>query len=194
MIKELQILDKKLAMDSREIAELTGKRHNNVVRDIRNMYNQLGVLKSEFTYKDCQNKDRPYFLLDYEDTILLLTGYSVQLRQAVIKRWLYLEKEYRKERAKAIDTRNMFTDELKERGYSKSNQYIQTTKQMKSKLSISGKKGSIPASEEKAIRTAESLAMLMFDDEYGYYEVNPVCVEAAEIINKAISKRKAVTA
>ena len=57
-------------------------------------------------------------------------------------------------------------------------------------MSIKGKKGSIPASQEKAIRTAESLAMLMFDDEYGYSEVNPVCVEAAEIVSDAINNKK----
>ena len=43
-------------MSSREIAELTGKRHDNVMVDIRKMLDELGNLAPEFSgvYKDQQ--------------------------------------------------------------------------------------------------------------------------------------------
>lgn len=189
---DLQVLNKKLVMDSREIAELTHKQHKNVLADIRKMFEVTGSKVSPLHYKDKKGEMRPYYLLTYEDTILILTGYSVVLRQAVIKRWLYLENAYRKERQKSIEIRNNFTDELKDRGYSKQYEYIQTTNQMKKELSIEHKKESMTEKELKAVRTAEALASLMFDDEYGYSEVNPVCVEASSVIANAISNKKAI--
>lgn len=187
--RELQIIEKKLAMDSRDIAKLTRKRHADVMRDIRSMYEKLGECKIAFTYLDKQGKERPYYLLNYEDTITLLTGYSVELRAAVVKRWLYLEKHYQTERKKSIEVRNTFTDELKERGYTKPCEYIQTTTQMKKALYITHKKAEMSAKELKAIRASEAMASLLLDDEYGYHEVNPVCLEASNIVNNAMSKK-----
>ena len=53
-------------MSSREIAELTGKEHRNVMRDIRDMLEQLrasegGLLNFERTYRDSQNKGNYIF-------------------------------------------------------------------------------------------------------------------------------------
>ena len=187
---ELSIIDKELAMDSRDIAKLTRKRHSDVLYDIRNMYEKLGERKSPLAYLDKQGKERPYYLLNYEDTITLLTGYSVELRSAVVKRWLYLEKHYQSERKRSIEVRHNFTDELKERGYSKPNEYIQTTIQMKKPLEITHKKKEMTAKELKAVYASEAMASLLLDDEYGYGEVNPVCVEASQIVSKAMKKKQ----
>lgn len=98
-----------LSMTSREIAELTGKEHSNVKRDITNMILQLN-------YPDVQLKDcpvfhpselkghnliiRPFFhagnqyeefILDREYCLLLVSGYSVALRKKIIDRWQELE-------------------------------------------------------------------------------------------------------
>ncbi len=189
---ELAIIDKKLAMDSRDIAKLTHKRHSDVLYDIRNMYEKLGERKSPLAYLDKQGKERPYYLLNYEDTITLLTGYSVELRAAVVKRWIYLEKHYQIERKKSIEVRNTFTDELKDRGYSQQYEYIQTTQQMKKSLDITHKKSKMTVKELKAIRASEAMASLLLDEEYGFNEVNPVCVDAAEIVSNA--KRKRISA
>lgn len=187
---ELSVIDKKLAMDSRDIAKLTHKKHFNVLRDIRSMYEKLGVFKNEFTYYDKQGKPQPYYLLNYEDTMTLLTGYSVELRNAVVKRWIYLEKNYRDERKKSIETRNTFTDELKGRGYTKQYEYIQTTVQMKKALDITHKKNDMTEKELKAINASEALASLLLDEEYGYHEVNPVCVEASEKVAGFVEEHK----
>lgn len=55
-------------IDSREVAEMVGKEHNKLMRDIRNYIAQLGVTKightdffAESTYKSSQNKEMPCY-------------------------------------------------------------------------------------------------------------------------------------
>lgn len=98
-----------LTMSSREIAELTGKEHSNVKRDISAMILQLNYpdlkLKecpifdpSELkghgisigTYQHCGNL-YDFFTLNKRYTELLITGYSVTLRLKVLDRLAELE-------------------------------------------------------------------------------------------------------
>ena len=80
-------------MSSREIAELTGKLHKNVKRDVIGMLSDLNVdaLSFEHIYLDGQNRKQVEYLLDREHTDCLLTGYSTGLRMKVIRRWHELE-------------------------------------------------------------------------------------------------------
>jgi phage antirepressor YoqD-like protein len=80
-------------MSSRELAELTGKLHKNVKRDIAAMLSDLKVdaLSFERIYLDSQNREQTEYLLDREHTDCLLTGYSAPLRMKVIRRWHELE-------------------------------------------------------------------------------------------------------
>ena len=81
-------------MSSREIAELTGKLHAHVMRDIKTLIEQGAVGQSNFglaEYKDAQGKPRPMYLLDFDATMTLVTGYNAVLRAKVIKRWRELE-------------------------------------------------------------------------------------------------------
>lgn len=82
-------------MSSREIAELTGKQHKNVKRDIAWMLADLqkDALSFERTYLDGQNRTQTEYLLDREHTDCLLTGYSAPLRMAVVRRWRELEEQ-----------------------------------------------------------------------------------------------------
>ncbi len=91
-MNELKIISDTLTMSSREIAELTGKNHADVMRDIRNISNELGQsIFAESSYINSQNKQQPEYLLNKENTLLLVSGYSVSLRQAIIRRWQDLE-------------------------------------------------------------------------------------------------------
>ena len=85
-----------LTMSSLEIAELTGKRHDNVVRDIKAMFEQLGdsegLLRSEDTYTHPQNGQKyKCYHLPKDETLCLVSGYNVHMRMAIIKRWQELE-------------------------------------------------------------------------------------------------------
>src|SRR5690606_29358258 len=82
-----------LTMSSREIAELTKKRHPDVKRDIEKMLVELEEDVSSFAhiYFDSMNREQTEYLLDKELTETLLTGYSAALRRRVIRRWRELE-------------------------------------------------------------------------------------------------------
>lgn len=84
-----------VCMDSREIAELTGKNHNHVVRDIEKMLTDLGgVTNFGHTYTHPQNKQEyRCFVLPKRETLILVSGYSVELRAKIIDRLEYLEQQ-----------------------------------------------------------------------------------------------------
>ncbi|MBD1404221.1 Rha family transcriptional regulator [Leclercia adecarboxylata] len=75
-------------MSSREIAELTGKRHPDVKRDIEVMLEQLSEDASSFAhiYFDTMNRQQTEYHLDRRHVECLLTGYSASLRMKVIDR------------------------------------------------------------------------------------------------------------
>lgn len=84
-----------LTMSSREIADLTGKQHRNVMRDIRAMLTELdgegGRLSFEQSYTNDQGKKQPCFNLPKRETLILVSGYNVQMRAKIIDRWQELE-------------------------------------------------------------------------------------------------------
>lgn len=89
--------DQSLTMTSREIAEVTGKRHPDVKRDIEVMFTQLqeDVSKYARIYTDSMNRTQTEYILDREHTECLVTGYSAMLRMKVIKRMHELEEKVR---------------------------------------------------------------------------------------------------
>lgn len=82
-------------MSSREIADLTIKRHDNIIRDCENLnkhYEELSLLKiEECNYKADNGQYYREFLLTKMQSMDLLTGYSVPLRIKVNRRWEELE-------------------------------------------------------------------------------------------------------
>lgn len=84
-----------LSMSSMEIADVSGKQHHHVLRDIDKMLEELhpnldSPIKST-TYKDSNGVDRRMYRLDKELTLTLTSGYSVRQRHKIIHRWLELE-------------------------------------------------------------------------------------------------------
>ena len=80
-------------MSSREIAELTGKEHGHVKRDIEQMLKALEKDVSTFgcIYLDSVGRKQTEYRLDRELTQTLITGYSIPLRHKVIQRLNELE-------------------------------------------------------------------------------------------------------
>lgn len=99
-MNEIMNVNKVQTMSSREIAELTGKRHCDVIRDIRVIIKQLED-DADLRHEEFQQviDNRGYtseYLLTKNQTLLLMTGYSVPLRQKLINRWQELEEQVAK--------------------------------------------------------------------------------------------------
>ncbi|WP_083793230.1 Rha family transcriptional regulator [Pseudovibrio sp. JE062] len=77
-----------VTMTSKEIADLCGKRHDNVLVDIKKMLKDLngGLLKFQETYIDQWNRAQPCYRLPRDFIMTLVSGYSVPLRHAIVTR------------------------------------------------------------------------------------------------------------
>ena len=65
-----------MTMSSLEIAELTGKEHKHVLRDIRKLLSSTGFTAIESTYKDSRNRPRPCCVMDADNAQILINTYS----------------------------------------------------------------------------------------------------------------------
>lgn len=92
---QVPVLNEELqTMSSKEIAELTGKQHSHVVRDIRNMLDDLQKDDPEMDYPKEDKDNRGYtscFHLNKELSITLVAGYNTSMRLAIVRRWQELE-------------------------------------------------------------------------------------------------------
>lgn len=90
---ETKIILSKQTMSSIEIAELTNKKHSNVMRDIRSLLEQ-GVNGFNFesvNYTDKKGQSRSMYNLTKKGCLILASGYNAVLREKIIDRWEELE-------------------------------------------------------------------------------------------------------
>lgn len=84
-------------MTSREIALVTDKRHDHVVRDIENLnktYLGMSFPKvGESSYIADNGHQYKQFILNKEQTLDLITGYTPELRIKINRRWAELEEQ-----------------------------------------------------------------------------------------------------
>ena len=97
-MNQISIFDKQeLKISSREVAELCGKRHDNVIVDIEKLnevYEQLGNLKIQLSqyFNELSGRSYKEYLLTHEQCLDLVTGYRAEMRIKINRRWLELEK------------------------------------------------------------------------------------------------------
>lgn len=86
-------------MTSLQIAEITGKRHADVMKSIRKMEPAWEkVAEGKFSlgsYKDENNQDRPCYSLNKEECLYIATKFNDEARAKLIKRWKELEEQYK---------------------------------------------------------------------------------------------------
>lgn len=95
--------NKEVRVTSREIAEMTGKRHDNVMKDIRGEIETLenaglkGLLKFELsTYINSQNKAQPCYSLTKKEALQIMTRYDAVARIKVLNHIEKLEEHINK--------------------------------------------------------------------------------------------------
>lgn len=99
---EITVIGRAETMTSLEIAEVIGKRHSDVMRDIRNLITQ-GVGERNFaltSYIDKSNRQSPCYELTWKGCLILASGYDALLREKIINRWEELEIKERKRQEK----------------------------------------------------------------------------------------------
>lgn len=154
-------------MTSVQIAEVTGKRHADVLRDIRNLVEQLDDEgKRNFAsadYRDEQGKKRPMFELTKKGCLCLASGYDANLRMKIINRWEELETKERQS-AKEIALPQTYLEALK----------------------------ALVASEEKRLEAERKNAILMHvNTTYTATEIaKELNMKSANELNKALSDMK----
>lgn len=88
----LQTVSKQPTMSSREIADYVGTTHDSVLKTVRQLVDRGIVFGNETPYTHPQNGQRyPEFLLDYRSTMVVVSGYSAEVRARIIDRWQELE-------------------------------------------------------------------------------------------------------
>lgn len=85
-------------MTSLQIAEITGRRHTDVMRAIRNMESAWEkVSERKFAlaeYKDEQGKPRPCYSLNKRECLYIATKFNDEARAKLVIRWEELEKKH----------------------------------------------------------------------------------------------------
>lgn len=100
MSTEVIRFDDQQTMTSLQIAEVTGKRHSDVLEAIRNMEPAWEkVAQRRFplgSYKDSNNQSRPCYYLNKRECLYIATKFNDEARAKLILRWEELENAHHK--------------------------------------------------------------------------------------------------
>nr|DAJ53843.1 MAG TPA: regulatory protein [Caudoviricetes sp.] len=115
---ELQLLETKRTMTSREIAEITGKAHDKILRDIRDEISKIGIERGqtifgESYYINEQNKKQPMFVANIQGILQLGARYSADVRYKLIEKVTKKESTELKENTFKDDLLNLEKDKIK---------------------------------------------------------------------------------
>lgn len=116
---QLQIFNSAQAqtMSSKEIAEYTNKRHDNVMRDIDSFVQNFGssnlsdlvnqglIIEEKEEFNVAANRKTRIYYLNKKAALLVTSGYDVHLRLKIINRWEELENQNQK--PKVVSTAEM---------------------------------------------------------------------------------------
>ena len=96
-MNELMNVESRNTLTSLEVAEITGKRHDNVLSDIRDEISKLGEERGRLifqptTYIDNFNRSQPMFLLNYKGVLQLGARYNAETRFKLIEKIEQLQK------------------------------------------------------------------------------------------------------
>lgn len=91
MQNSLTILENKETLTSLEVAEITGKEHYNILRDIKDEISKIGeergqLIFEESYYTNNQNKQQPMYILTVDGVLQLGARYSAEVRFLLIQK------------------------------------------------------------------------------------------------------------
>ena len=117
-MNDLQILQAKGTMTSREIAEITGKTHDKILRDIRDEISKIGIERGqtifgESYYINEQNKKQPMFVANIQGVLQLGARYSADVRYKLIEKVTKKESIELKENTFKDDLLDLEKDKIK---------------------------------------------------------------------------------
>lgn len=201
MLVEITKINKEevTVVSSLDVAETFGKRHDNVLKDIKNLgcSEEFGLLNFEESYyMNSQNKKQPMYYITKDGFTMLAMGYTgdiaMRFKEAYIKQFKVMEKLLQGkliEREKGIAVRQSLTKALQQstenermhgHAYSTYTNCIykvvfgMDAKKLREKYGIEKKddlRGCFSAEELKAIQSMESLVSGLVDCGWGYDQV-----------------------
>lgn len=91
-------------MTSLQIAEITGKPHNDVMKAIRKMEpawekvqgGNFSLMQEQIEISNGGHKMRPYYSLNKEECLYIATKFNDEARAKLIKQWKELEEQHQK--------------------------------------------------------------------------------------------------
>ena len=174
-MNDLQILQAKGTMTSLQIAEITGKEHYNILRDVIDEIDKLGTERGQLIFEESyyineQNKKQPMYVANVQGILQLGARYSADVRYRLIEKVTKKETVETKEDIFKNDLLDIEKDKirlekskiLKELSQSFTNEKYRETLQIYSANALYDKPIlELPAAEKKSYSASELSQLIM---------------------------------